>query len=117
MVHGYVFKNHVHSAHTTAISHEVTCAKCANVPRIKALKDAGDDPQKVGIMVASHNADTVRYGVNRCGEVKLVEHLLDWILSTLQYLIFPIYSGWRSWDWIPRREFCVSLSCSECVIR
>ena len=55
----------MHSAHTTAISHEVTCAKCANVPRIKALKDAGDDPQKVGIMVASHNADTVRYGVNR----------------------------------------------------
>ena len=37
----------------------------SDVPRIKALKDAGDDPQKVGIMVASHNADTVRYGVNR----------------------------------------------------
>ena len=33
--------------------------------RIKALKDAGEDPQKIGIMVASHNADTVRYAVKR----------------------------------------------------
>ena len=45
------------------------------------------------------------------------EKQLDWILSMFQYLIFPIYSGWRSWDLIPRREFCVSPSCSECVIR
>ena len=33
--------------------------------RIHSLKMAGDDPQKVGIMVASHNEETVKYGVRR----------------------------------------------------
>ena len=47
---------------TSAMYHSVL-DEC--LTRIKALKDAGDDPQKVGIMVASHNADTVRYGVGR----------------------------------------------------
>ena len=47
---------------TSAMYHSVL-DEC--LTRIKALKDAGDDPQKIGIMVASHNADTVRYGVAR----------------------------------------------------
>lgn len=47
---------------TSAMYHSVL-DEC--LTRIKALKDAGDDPQKIGIMVASHNADTVRYGVKR----------------------------------------------------
>ena len=47
---------------TSAMYHSVL-DEC--LTRIRALKDAGDDPQKIGIMVASHNADTVRYGVKR----------------------------------------------------
>ena len=47
---------------TSAMYHSVL-DEC--LTRIKALKEAGDDPQKIGIMVASHNADTVRYGVKR----------------------------------------------------
>ena len=33
--------------------------------RINALKLSGEDPQKIGIMVASHNEETVKYGVRR----------------------------------------------------
>ena len=47
---------------TSAMYHSVL-DEC--LTRIHALKEAGDDPQKIGIMVASHNADTVRYGVKR----------------------------------------------------
>ena len=47
---------------TSAMYHSVL-DEC--LTRIKAFKDAGEDPQKIGIMVASHNADTVRYGVRR----------------------------------------------------
>ena len=47
---------------TSAMYHSVL-DEC--LTRIKSLKDAGDDPQKIGIMVASHNADTVRYAVKR----------------------------------------------------
>ena len=32
---------------------------------ISPHKESGDDPQKIGIMVASHNEGTVKYGVQR----------------------------------------------------
>jgi hypothetical protein len=33
--------------------------------RIHDLKEKGSDPQRIGIMVASHNEGTVRYAVQR----------------------------------------------------
>ena len=56
---------------TSAMYHSVL-DEC--LTRIKAFKDAGDDPQKIGIMVASHNADTIRYGVKRYKSVNTTQN-------------------------------------------
>ena len=76
---------------TSAMYHSVL-DECLR--RIKALKDAGDDPQKVGIMVASHNADTVRYGVRRMEELDLdpQERVLCFaqLLGMCDQITFPL---------------------------
>merc|ERR1712013_67918 len=74
--------------------------------RIKALKDAGDDPQKVGIMVASHNADTVRYGVKRMAELGLdpQERVLCFaqLLGMCDQITFPLgQSGYSVYKYAP----------------
>lgn len=33
--------------------------------RMKQYKDKGEDPKKIGIMVASHNEDTVRFAIEK----------------------------------------------------
>merc|ERR1712083_57002 len=53
---------------TSAMYHKVL-DEC--LTRIHALKVSGEDPQRIGIMVASHNEDTVRYGVSRMAELGL----------------------------------------------
>merc|ERR1712037_257214 len=53
---------------TSAMYHKVL-DEC--LTRIHGLKMSGEDPQRIGIMVASHNEDTVRYGVGRMAELDL----------------------------------------------
>jgi len=76
---------------TSAMYHSVL-DEC--LTRIKAFKDAGEDPQKVGIMVASHNKDTVRYGVGRMAELGLdpQERVLCFaqLLGMCDQITFPL---------------------------
>ena len=76
---------------TSAMYHSVL-DEC--LTRIKAFKDAGEDPQKVGIMVASHNKDTVRYGVRRMAELGLdpQERVLCFaqLLGMCDQITFPL---------------------------
>jgi len=88
---------------TSAMYHSVL-DECLR--RIKALKDAGDDPQKVGIMVASHNADTVRYGVRRMEELDLdpQERVLCFaqLLGMCDQITFPLgQSGYSVYKYVP----------------
>jgi len=88
---------------TSAMYHSVL-DEC--LTRIKALKDAGDDPQKIGIMVASHNADTVRYGVARMAELELdpQERVLCFaqLLGMCDQITFPLgQSGYSVYKYVP----------------
>lgn len=88
---------------TSAMYHSVL-DECLR--RIKALKDAGDDPQRVGIMVASHNADTVRYGVKRMAELELdpQERVLCFaqLLGMCDQITFPLgQSGYSVYKYVP----------------
>lgn len=47
---------------TTEMYHR-TLTECLR--RIKDLKDKGEDAKKIGIMVASHNEDTVRFAIEK----------------------------------------------------
>lgn len=47
---------------TTNMYHN-TLLECLN--RVKDLKDSGDVANKVAIMVASHNEDTVRFAIQK----------------------------------------------------
>lgn len=88
---------------TSAMYHAVL-DEC--LTRIKALKDAGDDPQKIGIMVASHNADTVRYGVKRMAELDLdpMERVLCFaqLLGMCDQITFPLgQGGYSVYKYVP----------------
>jgi len=88
---------------TSAMYHSVL-DECLR--RIKALKDAGEDPQRVGIMVASHNADTVRYGVKRMEELGLdpQERVLCFaqLLGMCDQITFPLgQSGYSVYKYVP----------------
>merc|ERR1719402_1069150 len=88
---------------TSAMYHSVL-DEC--LTRIKALKDVRDDPQKIGIMVASHNADTVRYGVKRMEELDLdpQERVLCFaqLLGMCDQITFPLgQSGYSVYKYVP----------------
>jgi len=88
---------------TSAMYHSVL-DEC--LTRIHALKEAGDDPQKIGIMVASHNADTVRYGVKRMAELDLdpQERVLCFaqLLGMCDQITFPLgQAGYSVYKYVP----------------
>jgi len=47
----------------TTESYHKTLMECLR--RMKQYKDKGLDPKKIGIMVASHNEDTVRFAIEK----------------------------------------------------
>jgi len=47
---------------TTEMYHN-TLSECLD--RVKKLKENGDAPNKVNVMVASHNEDTVRFAIKK----------------------------------------------------
>jgi proline dehydrogenase len=88
---------------TSAMYHSVL-DEC--LTRIKALKEAGDDPQKIGIMVASHNADTVRYGLCLMSELELdpQERVLCFaqLLGMCDQITFPLgQAGYSVYKYVP----------------
>merc|ERR1719309_1394468 len=88
---------------TSAMYHKVL-DEC--LTRIHALKVAGEDPQRIGIMVASHNEDTVRYGVGRMAELGLdpQERVLCFaqLLGMCDQITFPLgQSGYSVYKYVP----------------
>jgi len=88
----------------TSVMYHQVLDEC--LTRINALKLSGDDPQKVGIMVASHNEDTIRYGVKRMAELELdpQERVLCFaqLLGMCDQITFPLgQSGYSVYKYVP----------------
>ncbi|KAK6636553.1 hypothetical protein RUM43_010215 [Polyplax serrata] len=88
---------------TTEMYHR-TLTECLR--RIKDLKDKGEDAKKIGIMVASHNEDTVRFAIEKmkeigiCPEDKVI--CFGQLLGMCDYITFPLgQSGYSAYKYIP----------------
>ena len=108
-----------------SLSFSITSAICDS-------QVAGEDPQRIGIMVASHNEDTVRFKFQYFRDGILIKRLflvlrtLSWLglvasskpprgLCVIEITIFPtlFFSGslwsWpygRAWSWPPGNIYC-----------
>lgn len=75
---------------TTEMYHK-TLSECLR--RIKLLKDAGAD-KKIGIMVASHNEDTVRFAIQKMKEIGISPEdkviCFGQLLAMCDYITFPL---------------------------
>ncbi|XP_049941898.1 proline dehydrogenase 1, mitochondrial-like isoform X1 [Schistocerca serialis cubense] len=87
---------------TTEMYHR-TLTECLR--RIKDLKDAGEE-KKIGIMVASHNEDTVRFAIEKMKEIGLSPEdkviCFGQLLGMCDYITFPLgQSGYSAYKYIP----------------
>uniref|UniRef100_A0A1B6ML78 Proline dehydrogenase n=1 Tax=Graphocephala atropunctata TaxID=36148 RepID=A0A1B6ML78_9HEMI len=74
--------------------------------RIKALKDKGEPPQKIAIMVASHNEDTVRFAIEKMKEIGVSPEdkviCFGQLLGMCDYITFPLgQAGYSAYKYIP----------------
>lgn len=62
--------------------------------RIQGLKGQGDDWRKIGIMVASHNEDTVRFAIEKMKEIGISPEdkviCFGQLLGMCDYITFPL---------------------------
>lgn len=76
---------------TTEMYHK-TLTECLR--RIKKLKDAGHDPKKIAIMVASHNEDTVRFAIEKMKEIGISPEdkviCFGQLLGMCDYITMPL---------------------------
>lgn len=60
----------------------------------QAFKDAGEDAKKIGIMVASHNEDTVRFAIEKMKEIGIEPEdkviCFGQLLGMCDYITFPL---------------------------
>jgi proline dehydrogenase len=58
------------------------------------LKNAGEDAKKIGIMVASHNEDTVRFAIEKMKEIGISPEdkviCFGQLLGMCDYITFPL---------------------------
>jgi len=90
-------------AATDAMYHKVL-DECLR--RIHELKKNGKDVQRVGIMVASHNEDTIRHGIKKMAELGLdpAERVLCFaqLLGMCDQMTFPLgQSGYSVYKYVP----------------
>ncbi|XP_065173131.1 proline dehydrogenase 1, mitochondrial isoform X2 [Atheta coriaria] len=74
--------------------------------RIKDLKVKGEDQRKIGIMVASHNEDTVRFAIEKMKEIGIEPEdkviCFGQLLAMCDYITFPLgQSGYSAYKYIP----------------
>ncbi|XP_017777258.1 PREDICTED: proline dehydrogenase 1, mitochondrial isoform X2 [Nicrophorus vespilloides] len=74
--------------------------------RIKELKNRGEDQKKIGIMVASHNEDTVRFAIEKMKEIGIEPEdkviCFGQLLAMCDYITFPLgQSGYSAYKYIP----------------
>ncbi|XP_017085714.1 proline dehydrogenase 1, mitochondrial isoform X1 [Drosophila eugracilis] len=88
---------------TTDMYHK-TLAECLR--RIKLMKDCDDDARKIGIMVASHNEDTVRFAIQQMKEIGISPEdkviCFGQLLGMCDYITFPLgQAGYSAYKYIP----------------
>ncbi|XP_031635646.1 proline dehydrogenase 1, mitochondrial isoform X2 [Contarinia nasturtii] len=88
---------------TTEMYHK-TLTECLR--RIKLLKDKGEDAKKIGIMVASHNEDTVRFAIEKMKEIGLSPEdkviCFGQLLGMCDYITMPLgQAGYSAYKYIP----------------
>ncbi|EDV92255.1 proline dehydrogenase 1, mitochondrial isoform X2 [Drosophila grimshawi] len=88
---------------TTDMYHK-TLAECLR--RIKVLKDSGEDARKIGIMVASHNEDTVRFAIENMKSIGISPEdkviCFGQLLGMCDYITFPLgQAGYSAYKYIP----------------
>lgn len=88
----------------TSTMYHNTLAECLR--RIKALKDSGEDAKKIGIMVASHNEDTVRFAIEKMKEIGISPEdkviCFGQLLGMCDYITFPLgQAGYSAYKYIP----------------
>ncbi|XP_017869947.1 PREDICTED: proline dehydrogenase 1, mitochondrial isoform X3 [Drosophila arizonae] len=88
---------------TTEMYHK-TLAECLR--RIKVLKDCGQDARKIGIMVASHNEDTVRFAIENMKSIGISPEdkviCFGQLLGMCDYITFPLgQAGYSAYKYIP----------------
>ncbi|XP_055695182.1 proline dehydrogenase 1, mitochondrial isoform X2 [Lutzomyia longipalpis] len=88
---------------TTEMYHK-TLTECLR--RIRKLKESGDDAKKIGIMVASHNEDTVRFAIEKMNEIGILPEdkviCFGQLLGMCDYITFPLgQSGYSAYKYIP----------------
>ncbi|RLU17231.1 hypothetical protein DMN91_011300 [Ooceraea biroi] len=88
----------------TTDSYHKTLMECLR--RMKQYKDKGEDPKKIGIMVASHNEDTVRFAIEKMKEIGISPEdkviCFGQLLGMCDYITFPLgQSGYSAYKYIP----------------
>ncbi|KAM0727682.1 Proline dehydrogenase 1, mitochondrial [Formica fusca] len=88
----------------TTESYHRTLMECLR--RMKQYKDKGVDPKKIGIMVASHNEDTVRFAIEKMKEIGISPEdkviCFGQLLGMCDYITFPLgQSGYSAYKYIP----------------
>ncbi|KAJ6634820.1 Proline dehydrogenase 1, mitochondrial [Pseudolycoriella hygida] len=88
---------------TTQMYHK-TLTECLR--RIKILKDQGEAANRIGIMVASHNEDTVRFALQKMEEIGISPEdkviCFGQLLGMCDYITMPLgQSGYSAYKYIP----------------
>ncbi|XP_017048023.1 proline dehydrogenase 1, mitochondrial isoform X2 [Drosophila ficusphila] len=88
---------------TTDMYHR-TLSECLR--RIKLMKDSNEDARKIGIMVASHNEDTVRFAIQQMKEIGISPEdkviCFGQLLGMCDYITFPLgQAGYSAYKYIP----------------
>ncbi|XP_015608747.1 proline dehydrogenase 1, mitochondrial isoform X2 [Cephus cinctus] len=88
---------------TTECYHK-TLMECLR--RMKQYKDKGEDPKKIGIMVASHNENTVRFAIEKMKEIGISPEdkviCFGQLFGMCDYITFPLgQSGYSAYKYIP----------------
>ncbi|XP_076765647.1 proline dehydrogenase slgA [Xylocopa sonorina] len=88
----------------TTESYHRTLMECLR--RMKQYKDKGEDPKRIGIMVASHNEDTVRFAIEKMKEIGISPEdkviCFGQLLGMCDYITFPLgQSGYSAYKYIP----------------
>lgn len=113
---GYADPTNPNFEATTEMYHK-TLAECLR--RIKKLKDAGVDPKKIAIMVASHNEDTVRFAIDQMKEIGISPEdkviCFGQLLGMCDYITMPLgeFREDRFESHLPTNSFLVSFRSSR----